>query len=165
VGLLEPHGRSRRAFRRAALNETPPVFVVHSLTNAVAALSAAVAAERAITLLSAPDAGIYAGPGWFKALVDAARAAVPAARFSAVLDCGDDAGAAQGAIRAGVEAVVFTGRTDVAERLAAIAAASGSRLLTERPESVFDLGEWFFADQEALRRKCTDLLASLPGIC
>jgi acyl-CoA reductase-like NAD-dependent aldehyde dehydrogenase len=59
---------------------------------------------------------------------------VPEARFTAILDCGDDAGAAMAAIRAGVEAIVFTGRTDVAERLAAIAAAKGANVLTKRPD-------------------------------
>ncbi|HEX3881454.1 MAG TPA: hypothetical protein VHW66_02240 [Stellaceae bacterium] len=84
-------------------------------------------------LVSAPDAGLYAGPGWWTALTEAAREAVPAARFSTVLDCGDDAGAAMASIRAGVEAVVFTGRADVAERLAAIAEVKDARLLTTRP--------------------------------
>jgi len=90
---------------------------------------------------------------------------VPAARFAAILDCGDDAGAAQGAIRAGVAAVIFTGRADVAERLAAIAAASGARLLTERPDCLLDLDRYFFADGETVRRRCADVLASLPPIC
>ncbi len=66
-------------------------------------------------------------------MIEAARDAVPAARFSSVLDCGDDPGAAMAAIRAGAEAIVFTGRADVAERLTAIAAATGTRLLIERP--------------------------------
>jgi hypothetical protein len=166
VGLLEPHGRGCRAFRRDALNgPAPPVFVVHSLTHAIAALEAAAAAEHEIILISAPDAGIYAGPGWFRAVVDGAYAAAPAAKFSAVLDCGDDAGAAQGAIRAGVEAVIFTGRADVAERLAGIATAKKARLLTARPEALLDLGRWFFADAETLRRKCADVLASPKSIC
>jgi hypothetical protein len=156
----------RRSARR--LSEKAPqdqVFVVHSLVHAVAALSAAAEAGRPVVLLSAPDAGIYAGPGWFKALVDLAREAAPTARFSAILDCGDDAGAAQGAIRAGIEAVIFTGRADVAERLAGIAEASGARLLAARPPAVLDLGQWFFADDETLRRHCADRLASLPAIC
>jgi hypothetical protein len=114
-------------------------------------------------LLSAPDAGIYAGPGWWAALVEAARKAAPGARFTAILDCGDDARAAQGAIRVGVEAVIFTGRTDVAERLTAIAAAAGSRLLTRRPEATLDLGRWFFADGAELRRRCVDALAGRHG--
>lgn len=84
--------------------------------------------------MSAPDAGIYAGPGWWTALIEAARAAVPAARFRSALDCGNEPGAAMAAIRAGAEAVIFTGRIDVAERLSAIAAAKGARLLTKRPD-------------------------------
>ena len=165
MGLLEPHGRGRRSFRRAALNGTPPAFVVHSLTHAVAALEAAAAAGRPVTLLSAPDAGIYAGPGWWKAIADAARGAIPAAQSTTILDCGDDAGAAQGAIRAGVKMIIFTGRADVAERLVAIADAAGLRVLTERPQAALDLGRWFFADSETLRRKCTDVLASPLVIC
>jgi len=78
-----------------------------------------------------------------------------------MLDCGDDAGAAQGAIRAGIEMVIFAGRADVAERLAAIATAKGGRLLTVRPEASLDLGRWFFADPETLRRHCVAWLASL----
>src|SRR5215207_9808568 len=120
-----------------------PIIVVHSLTHAVAALGAAAEAGRRVVLASAPDAGIYAGPGWWGALVTAAREAVPAAQFTAVLDCGDDAGAAQAAIRAGSEAIVFTGRADVAERLADIAGQAGSRVTTGRAPPALDLGARF----------------------
>src|SRR5437764_12656538 len=94
----------------------PPVIIVHSLVHAVAALGAAADAGRPVMLASANDAGIYAGAGWFGALIAAAREAVPAAQSTALLDCGGDAGAAQAAIRAGIEGVVFTGRADVAAR-------------------------------------------------
>jgi hypothetical protein len=142
-----------------------PVIVVHSLDHALAALTAATAAGRPIVVLSASDSGIYAGPGWFKALVDAAREAAPAANAVFILDCGDDAGAAQGAIRAGIEALIFSGRTDVAERLAEVATARGLRLLTKRPIALLDLGDLFFADDETLRRHCADRLASCSAIC
>jgi hypothetical protein len=167
VGLLEPHGRGRRAFRRDALSgaAAPPIIVIHSLAHAVAALNAASAADRDIILLSAADAGIYAGAGWFKALAEAARDTVPTARFSEILDCGDHAGAVQAALRAGSPAVIFTGRADVAERLAAIAEQKKSRLLTARPPHALDLAVDFFADTETLRRRCADVLASLPPIC
>jgi hypothetical protein len=115
--------------------------------------------------LSAPDAGIYAGAGWFKAVAEAAREAVPATRCSEILDCGDRAGAVQAAVRAGIAAVIFTGRNDVAKRLAAIAAERGTRLLTARPAAALDLAPLFFADAETLRRRCADVLASLPAIC
>ena len=171
MGLLEPHGRGRRPFRRDALTGSSkerrrePVFVVHSLDHAIAALTAAAEAGQSIAIISAPSAGVYGGPGWFKAVADAARVAVPVARFSAILDCGDDAGAAQGAIRAGIDVVIFTGRAEIAERLAAIAAAGRSRLLTERPAAALDLAQWFLADRETLRRHCAGYLASLWPIC
>jgi hypothetical protein len=163
MGLLEPHGRGRRAFRRDALNEPAPapVIVVHSLAHAAAALEAAAAADRNIILLSAADAGVYAGAGWFKALASAAREAVPAARFTEILDCSDDAGAVQAALRIQIAAVIFTGRADVAERLAGIAQQAGASLLTARPPPLLDLGELFFASSDALRERCADALASV----
>jgi hypothetical protein len=41
----------------------------------------------------------------------------------------------------------------------AIAAAGGSRLLTQRSRAALDLGRWFFADSGELRRRCADALA------
>ena len=163
MGLLEPHGRGRRPFRRDALSgsESTPVIVVHSLAHAVAALEAAAAADCDIVLLSAPNAGVYAGAGWFKALTDAARDAVPRARFTEILDCGDDAGAAQAALRVQIATVIFTGRADVAERLAAIARQAGVSLRTARPQPLLDLGELFFASSGTLRERCAGALASL----
>ena len=152
----------RRGAQGLSANQAfDPAFVVHSLTHAVAALKAAAEAGRPVILLSAADAGIYAGPGWFKALAEAARKAVPAARFTAVLDCGDDAGAAQGAIRGGIDAAIYLGRDDVAERLAEIAQQAGVSLLTTRPQPLLDLGELFFASSDTLRERCTAALASV----
>jgi hypothetical protein len=136
-----------------------PVIIVHSLGHAVAALTAAAKAGRAVVLASAPGAGSYVGPGWFGALVDAAREAVPEARFSALLDCGDDVGAALAAIRSEVEGTVFTGRADVGRRLGDIARRHGVRFVTDRPAAALDLGEDFFASAEIIERRCSDLLA------
>jgi hypothetical protein len=142
---------------------TPPVIIIHSLAHAVAALR--LAAGRPVVIASARDAGIYAGPGWFGAVLRAAREAVPAAECTALLDCGDDAGAAMAAIRAGLEAIVFTGRADVAARLADIAVQAAARLLTERPAAALDLGASFFADNDMLRRRCAEILASTAAFC
>jgi hypothetical protein len=136
-----------------------PVIAFHSLAQAVAALTAAARAGRPVVLASAADAGGYVGPGWFAALIVAAREAVPEARFSAVLDCGDNVGAALAAIRSEVEAVVFTGRTDVACRLADIAEQHGVRLDTSRSAIALDLGEGFFASPDVLERRCAELLS------
>ena len=167
MGLLQPHGRSRRLFRANGLREGgrlhKPVIIVHSLAHAVGALKAAARAGRPIILLSAPEAGVYAGPGWFRALVEAAREAVPDARFSTILDCGDQAGAALAAIRAQIECVVFTGRLDVARRLADIARQHGVRLETIRPVAALDLGADFFAAEESIEQRCIDLLSRRGG--
>lgn len=125
-------------------------------------LTAAVRARRRVVLASAPDAGGYAGPGWFGALVAAAREAVPDARFSVLLDCGDNVGAALAAIRSEIEAVVFTGRADVARRLADIARQHGVRLETVRPASALDLGADFFASPDSIERRCADFLSRCP---
>jgi hypothetical protein len=135
-----------------------PVFVVHGLGHAVAALAAAAAAGRQVVLLSALGAGGNAGPGWFRELVAAARAAVPRARCAALLDCGDEAGSALAALRAQVEGVVFTGRADVVRRLADIARRHGARFVTVRPAALLDLGDVFFAAPDELRERCAAAL-------
>jgi len=142
-----------------------PVIVIHSLAHAAAALEAAAEARRPVVLLSAPDAGIAAGPGWFREVIAVAREAVPAAEATSLLDCGADAGAAQAAIRAGAEGIIFTGRPDVASRLAEIAGQRGIPLVTTRPAAELDLADLFFATPETLRRACAELLATLPPFC
>jgi acyl-CoA reductase-like NAD-dependent aldehyde dehydrogenase len=121
-------------------------------------LRAAARARRRIVLVSAPEAGLYAGGGWFRELIAAAREAVPDAEFSALLDCGDRPGAALAAIRAEVPGVVFTGRPDVAKRLTDIARQHGVAFATERPSPTLDLGADFFAAAEAVERRCLEIL-------
>ena len=134
------------------------------MAHAVAALTAAAETGRPVILASAAGAGIYAGPGWWRELIAAARAAVPMAQSTALLDCGDDAGSAQGAIRAGIEAIIFTGAAAVTARLSDIARERGCRLVTERPEAALDLGAAFFASLD-LRRRCSEYLSSVsPGM-
>jgi hypothetical protein len=134
------------------------LIIIHSLFQATAALTAAVRAGHPVVLVSAPDAGGYAGPGWFKALVATAREAVPDVRCSSLLDCGDNVGVALAAIRAEVEGVIFTGRPDVADRLTDIARQHSVRFETKRPADALDLAEDFFATQEDLERRCAEFL-------
>ena len=119
-------------------------------------------ADRPVVLASPPGAGSYAGPGWFREVVAVARKAVPEARCSALLDCGDDVGASLAALRAEVEGVVFIGRADVTSRLADIARQHGVRFVTERPVPALDLGDDFFVSAEMVEWRCADLLTR-PG--
>ena len=109
-------------------------------------------------LISAPDAGGHVGPGWFKVLVAAAREAVPDISCSTFLDCGDNVGAALAAIRAEAEGVTFTGRPDIARRLADIAQQHGVRFETKRPAAALDFAKDFFASPEDLEKRCAAFL-------
>jgi hypothetical protein len=131
-------------------------IIIHSLFQATAVLTASARAGRPVVLVSAPDAGGYVGPGWFKALVAAAREVVPGARCSTFLDCGENVGAALAAIRSEVEGVIFRGHPDAARRLADIARQHGVRFETKRPADALDLAEHFFASQEDLERRCAE---------
>ncbi|MGH6968208.1 MAG: hypothetical protein ACREEL_06340 [Stellaceae bacterium] len=101
-------------------------IVVHSLDQARAALAAAAALGREVTLASAAGAGTYAGPGWFKALTEAAMGAVPAARCDTVLDCGTASGAVLAALQLGLKRARFTGDARARGRLQSIAAQLGA---------------------------------------
>jgi hypothetical protein len=114
-------------------------IVVHSLDHARAAVNAAAALGVPLTLESARGAGGYAGPGWFKALVEGAAVACPGADVRAVLDCGDEAGTVLAALRLGFRCVRFTGGSAARARLAAIAAAHGAVIEEEAPEDALDL--------------------------
>lgn len=110
--------------------------IVHGLDDARAALTAAAATGCGVTLLSAPGAAGYAGFGWWRALVAAAREAVPGVPVEDVLDCDDLAGIAVEALHAGCRAIVFTGPEGQAAQLAALAAVCGARMLREPPPAL-----------------------------
>ena len=124
--------------------------VVHDLSQAVAALAAAADLGRPIELWSAAGAGIYAGPGWFAAVERRARAAVPGAKASFILDCAERADLVQAAFGEGISQVCFTGRTSVAVRLADIAAKSRAKLHRRRARALDLLDE---ADPAAACRR------------
>jgi hypothetical protein len=114
-----------------------PAVTVHGRAGAEAALAAA--GPRGVLLVSAPGAAGFAGPAWFLALVDAAAARVPSARFAAALDCADAPGTALAAIRAGARLVVLDGDCPAFAAVAGAAAEAGAVVLPERPPCL-DLG-------------------------
>ena len=113
---------------------TRRIILFHSLDHALAALAAAGELGVPFTLQSAPGAAAYAGVGFLKAVADEAMGD-DAGNVVAVIDCGADAGTALAALRAGWARVVFTGRADVLEKLADIAAQQGARLARPDPQA------------------------------
>jgi succinyl-CoA synthetase beta subunit len=111
----------------------PQAVIVHSLAQARQAL----AANRPVTLLSAPGAAIYAGAGWWLALVEAAAGgAPPPPNF---LDCGGAAGRALEALRAGQKHIILQAPEAIFAEVSVIAASFDAAVLAVAPPSL-DLG-------------------------
>ncbi|MDX1484051.1 MAG: hypothetical protein R3229_06185 [Alphaproteobacteria bacterium] len=117
----------------------PPTIIIHNLDHAKGALAAAAEAGVGVRLASAPGAAALGGAAWFVEVIAAARRAHPEAESEAVLDCGAEPGLALAAIRAGAEAIRLKARADVRRRVAAIAAAAGSRLVAAERGRSLDL--------------------------
>ena len=131
----------RAAAKRAAkgppgIPDRAACIVITDLAEAIAALKAAAAARKPVTLWSAAGAGIYAGAGWFAAVERRARQAVPSANATFILDCAERADMAQEAFRAKIKGVCFSGSAAVAAKLADIAAKSGCILHRRRPKAL-----------------------------
>ncbi|MBN9561185.1 MAG: hypothetical protein J0H14_10730 [Alphaproteobacteria bacterium] len=109
-----------------------PAVVVHGLGDALETL----AVGRPVTLLSARGAALYAGCLWWREMVTRARAAHPAVPALDILDCADAPGRALAAIRAGQRILVLAPAVPGFPAVAAIAAAHGLILLTERPPAI-----------------------------
>lgn len=108
-----------------------PAIVVHGLAQANAALAEALP----VTLLSAPGAASFAGPGWWRALIVRARAAHPHTPCQDVLDCADAPGHAMAAIRLGQAILVLDPACPAFARIASLAT-----VLPVRPPAL-DLAE------------------------
>jgi hypothetical protein len=106
-----------------------PAVVVHCLGDAVAALEKG----EPVTLLSAQGAALYAGCGWWKALVEQARAAHPAVACIDILDCADGTGQAMAALRIGLTRLVLWPEAPGRDAVAAIAGSSGGFVLAAAP--------------------------------
>ncbi|HKX10680.1 MAG TPA: hypothetical protein VJN67_20940 [Stellaceae bacterium] len=124
-------------------------IIVHSLAHARAVLAAAHALKVPVTLASAAGAGGYAGPLWFKSLVETARADFPEVELTAVLDCGGEAGTVLAALRHGIKCVRFTGNQAALVSLRDIAQGLGAEIETGTAPALDLLSE---PDPEAAAR-------------
>ena len=106
--------------------------VVHGIADARAAL----APGLALTLLSAPGAALFAGCGWWRALVGIARAEHPGVPITDMLDCADAPGRAAEALRIGLKTVIAAVPDDLFASLSALAAESGATVLRQRPPAL-----------------------------
>jgi hypothetical protein len=110
-----------------------PAIVVHGLSDAADALARASAERRGVTLLSAPAAALYAGCGWWLALIEAARAGRPEVPCIDILDCADGTGQALAALRIGLPRLVLWPSALGRDSVVAIAEAAGGFVLASAP--------------------------------
>ena len=111
-------------------------IIFHHAKQAEDVLAFATASRRTITLLTAPGAAGYGGPGFYLAMVELARKKHPNADVRAVLDCGDDGAMAQMALQLGWRGLVLHGKVTVREKVRQIAAAYGAEVLARPPRAL-----------------------------
>ena len=105
----------------------PPAVVVHGLPH----VRLAVGCGLPVTLLSGPGAAIYAGCGWWRALM-----ALGAGSNPDMLDCADAPGRAMEALRCGCRLLVLNPAVPAWPLVASRAAAAGATLLAARPPAL-----------------------------
>ena len=105
----------------------PPAIVIHGLPD----LRLATAPGLPVTLLSGPGAAIYAGCGWWRALM-----ALGAGGNPDVLDCADAPGRAMEALRAGCRLLVLDPAVPAWSLVAARAEVVGASVLAQRPPAL-----------------------------
>ncbi len=113
-------------------------IIFHSLAHALAALGAAWETGVDMCLVTAPGAARYAGPDHLKKIVDLALAEFEGESPDVLIDCGDDAGPAMSALRAGWKALAFSGEPALKRKIADMASQCGARLM-DRPADALDL--------------------------
>jgi len=112
------------------------VIIVHTAVQATAALRAAAICQKAAVLQSAPDAIHYAGSLYLLHVFKQACDAVPDARATCILDCGDAAALAISAIMDGHRAVRLNAAPLSQAKLADIARQQGVALYSGYPPSL-----------------------------
>jgi hypothetical protein len=109
-----------------------PAVIAHGTED----LKAAMRADLPITLISAPGAALYAGAGWWRALIALARREFPDATMTDLLDCADAPGRALEAIRIGQRGLVLSPAAPGFAAVAVIAAEHGGIVLPARPPAL-----------------------------
>jgi hypothetical protein len=113
-----------------------PGVVVHGIDHARAALRLGLP----VVLLSGEGAALYAGCGWWQALMAMAAAAFPETPMQHVLDCAAAPGFAMAALRQGQRLLVLSRRCPGFAAVRSAAATRGATILPDRPPAL-DLAE------------------------
>lgn len=110
------------------------IIDIRDLDGYRAALAGAKTAGDELSLQSPPGAASYAGPMYFKAMMEQAAAEFPDAPHRFILDCGDDVTCALIAVRLKMPYVRFSGDDASAAKLADMARQNGCVLVDDGAE-------------------------------
>ena len=111
-------------------------IIIYCLEHAEAALSAAVAGDVDVTLISPPGAAATMGATVFRDIVAKASESYPQARFKSILDCGDEPGMAMGAFRHGIKGVRISNGPILNDKLSDIAKQRGGFVYTAQADEL-----------------------------
>jgi hypothetical protein len=127
---------------------TRPAFLIDDLEQARAAVTAAVESNKPILLLTRADSAAALGLHWSQELANRLRREYQQADILGAFDCGDRVALAHEALRAGAEAVCFTGPELEERGLGEVAASLGRILIATRPPAL-DMGRFSPKRREA----------------
>lgn len=127
-------------------------IVIHGADHAQAVL----ALGRAVCLLSAPNAALAGGCGWWRAVIEAGRTAHPDTPMIDILDCGTAPGAAMAALRIGQKYIVLSPDCPAFNAVSGAAAQLGALVLATRPPAL-DLA------QHGAMRRLGEYLSRIPA--
>ncbi len=116
-------------------NKYSRAVVIHGLVDARRTCHIARDLGVEILLVSSPDAVSYIGPTWFFDITLQVKQEFPDVVIDAVLDCGDAAGGALAALRAGIKSIHYSGEKNVAHKIEDIAKQRGAKLLRSTPRA------------------------------
>ncbi len=115
---------------------TGVAVIFHNVSQLSAALAVAEQTGKPIMLLTPPGGASYAGPGFYRRLLDQASSAYRHAQFHCLLDCGTDAALALQALRDGWTEIVFCGPAEVREKVESAAGTMEARVHAAAPAAV-----------------------------
>ena len=116
-------------------NKISRAVVIHGLVDARRACHIARDLGVEIQLVSSTDAVSYIGPTWFFNITLRVKQEFPDVVINTVLDCGDAAGGALAALRAGIKSIHYAGNNNVAHKIEDIANQRGAELLKSTPRA------------------------------
>lgn len=130
------------------MQETP-VFIIHSLEQALRAARAAEKSRVAVHLFSAKEAAASLGPELFVSIIKATKQQMPMASLEGYLDCGADVGLALSALRRGATRISIDLPKAAQTKILKIAEQQNAQVVAY-PEKGMDLARTDHQDQDLL---------------